>query len=65
MEFGLLIDEDDEGVLLQIFTKPLFDRATIFVEIIQRVCHGEVVLRHQCWRLYTLNTFELLFSELF
>jgi len=37
-----LIDEDDEGVLLQIFTKPLFDRPTLFVEIIQRICHGEV-----------------------
>jgi len=43
MEAGILVDEDDEGVLLQIFTKPLFDRPTIFVEIIQRRCHGEVV----------------------
>lgn len=48
MEYGLLVDEDSEGVLLQIFTKPLFDRATVFVEIIQRVCHGEVVDKPGC-----------------
>jgi len=42
-KFGVLIDEDDEGVLLQIFTKPVFDRPTLFIEIIQRICHGEVV----------------------
>lgn len=34
---GLLVDKDDQGVLLQIFTKPLGDRPTIFIEIIQRV----------------------------
>jgi len=39
MHVGLLVDEDAEGVLLQIFTKPLFDRATLFVEIIERKCH--------------------------
>jgi len=38
-KIGLLVDEDAEGVLLQIFTKPLFDRATLFVEIIERMCH--------------------------
>eukprot|EP01129_Flabellula_baltica_P000154 TRINITY_DN1019_c0_g1_i1.p1 TRINITY_DN1019_c0_g1~~TRINITY_DN1019_c0_g1_i1.p1 ORF type:complete len:430 (+),score=120.52 TRINITY_DN1019_c0_g1_i1:62-1291(+) len=47
-EYGILADEDDEGVLLQIFTKPLFDRPTIFVEIIQRLCHGEVVDKPGC-----------------
>ncbi|KAI3955582.1 hypothetical protein MKX01_034904 [Papaver californicum] len=36
-ELGILFDKDDQGVLLQIFTKPLGDRPTIFLEIIQRV----------------------------
>jgi len=35
-ELGILIDRDDEGYLLQIFTKPLLDRPTMFFEIIQR-----------------------------
>ena len=35
-ELGILIDRDEEGYLLQIFTKPLQDRPTIFFEIIQR-----------------------------
>jgi len=35
---GILVDSDDEGYLLQIFTKPLGDRPTIFFEIIER--HG-------------------------
>lgn len=43
IELGILIDKDDEGILLQIFTKPLFDRATIFCEIIQRKCMGETI----------------------
>lgn len=34
---GVLVDRDDQGVLLQIFTKPLGDRPTLFLEIIQRV----------------------------
>ncbi len=34
---GILIDADEEGYLLQIFTKPLQDRPTVFFEIIQRV----------------------------
>jgi len=33
---GILIDRDDEGYLLQIFTKPVEDRPTLFYEIIQR-----------------------------
>jgi 4-hydroxyphenylpyruvate dioxygenase len=33
---GLLVDRDDEGYLLQIFTRPLGDRPTFFIEIIQR-----------------------------
>ncbi len=35
-ELGILVDRDDEGYLLQIFTKPLQDRPTVFFEIIQR-----------------------------
>lgn len=35
-ELGILIDKDDEGYLLQIFSKPLEDRPTLFFEIIQR-----------------------------
>jgi len=33
---GILVDRDDEGYLLQIFTKPVEDRPTVFYEIIQR-----------------------------
>lgn len=37
-ELGILADKDqDDGVLLQVFTKPLSDRPTIFIEIIQRI----------------------------
>ena len=35
-ELGILVDRDDEGYLLQIFTKPVEDRPTVFYEIIQR-----------------------------
>jgi 4-hydroxyphenylpyruvate dioxygenase len=35
---GVLVDRDDEGYLLQIFTKPVGDRPTVFFEIIER--HG-------------------------
>ncbi len=37
-ELGILADRDDEGYLLQIFTKPVEDRPTLFFEIIER--HG-------------------------
>jgi 4-hydroxyphenylpyruvate dioxygenase len=37
-ELGILVDRDDEGYMLQIFTKPVADRPTLFFEIIQR--HG-------------------------
>jgi len=47
-KYGILIDEDEEGVLLQIFTKPLFDRPTVFIEIIERICKGEVVDKPGC-----------------
>ncbi len=37
-ELGILVDRDDEGYMLQIFTKPVADRPTLFFEVIQR--HG-------------------------
>jgi 4-hydroxyphenylpyruvate dioxygenase len=38
---GILVDRDDEGYLLQIFTKPVEDRPTVFYEILQRKgCKG-------------------------
>jgi len=37
-DLGILVDADDEGYLLQLFTKPLQDRPTLFFEIISR--HG-------------------------
>jgi len=38
-ELNILVDYDDKGYLLQIFTKPLEDRPTLFIEIIQRRGH--------------------------
>jgi 4-hydroxyphenylpyruvate dioxygenase len=35
-DLNILIDRDDQGYLLQIFTKPVQDRPTVFFEIIQR-----------------------------
>jgi len=35
-KLGILIDFDENGYLLQLFTKPLMDRPTVFIEIIQR-----------------------------
>lgn len=35
-DLGIMVDRDDEGYLLQIFTKPVEDRPTMFFEIIQR-----------------------------
>lgn len=36
-KLGILVDADEEGYLLQVFTKPVEDRPTIFFEIIQRM----------------------------
>lgn len=36
-KLGIMVDADDEGYLLQIFTKPVEDRPTLFFEIIQRM----------------------------
>ncbi len=35
-KLGILVDKDDDGYMLQIFTKPIQDRPTVFIEIIQR-----------------------------
>ncbi|MBV9081687.1 MAG: 4-hydroxyphenylpyruvate dioxygenase [Acidobacteriaceae bacterium] len=35
-QLGILVDRDDEGYMLQIFSKPVEDRPTLFFEIIQR-----------------------------
>jgi len=35
-ELGVLVDRDDEGYMLQIFTRPVEDRPTLFYEVIQR-----------------------------
>ena len=42
---GILADRDDEGYLLQIFTKPMQDRPTLFFEVIER--HGAGLRRRQ------------------
>ncbi|CAM9718447.1 unnamed protein product [Chrysoparadoxa australica] len=55
-ELGLLADMDDQGTLLQVFTKPCCDRPTFFIEIIQRIgCEllpeeegGEVLQKPGC-----------------
>ncbi|KAJ3229503.1 hypothetical protein HDU78_009000 [Chytriomyces hyalinus] len=40
-QLGILVDFEDEGYLLQIFTKPVLDRPTLSIEIIQHVkCEG-------------------------
>eukprot|EP00850_Spirogloea_muscicola_P002081 SM000008S22170 [mRNA] locus=s8:134648:137011:- [translate_table: standard] len=65
-ELGLLVDKDDQGILLQIFTKPLGDRPTIFIEVIQRIgcmeksASGEEYQRGGCGGFGKGN-----FSELF
>ena len=35
-ELGILVDRDDEGYLLQVFSRPIQDRPTTFIEVIQR-----------------------------
>lgn len=39
-KLGILIDFDEKGYLLQIFTRPMQDRPTFFIEIIQRRNHN-------------------------
>lgn len=38
-ELKILVDYDENGYLLQIFTKPVQDRPTVFLEVIQRHNH--------------------------
>ncbi|CAN4084557.1 unnamed protein product [Withania somnifera] len=65
-ELGILVDRDDQGTLLQIFTKPVGDRPTMFIEIIQRIgCmlkneEGELYQKGGCGGFGKGN-----FSELF
>ena len=40
----ILVDFDDEGYLLQIFTKLIQDRPTVFLEVIQRHNHSVCIL---------------------
>ncbi len=35
-KLGILVDRDEHGYLLQLFTKPIEDRPTVFLEVIQR-----------------------------
>ena len=35
-ELGILVDNESDGHLLQLFTEPITDRPTVFIEIIQR-----------------------------
>lgn len=53
-ELGILVDHDDEGYLLQIFSKPLQDRPTMFIEVIER--HGS--------RGFGVGNFKALFEAL-
>lgn len=53
-ELNILADRDDEGYLLQIFTKPVMDRPTVFFEVIQR--HGS--------RGFGLGNFKALFEAI-
>ena len=65
-ELGILADKDDQGVLLQIFTKPVGDRPTLFLEIIQvaiskEICKEPLIFTLNTlalsWRYYHDNTF--------
>ncbi len=50
-ELGILVDRDDEGYMLQIFTKPVADRPTLFFEVIQR--HGARALARETSRHFS------------
>ena len=53
-ELGILADRDDEGYLLQIFSRPIEDRPTVFLEVIQR--HGS--------RGFGVGNFKALFESI-
>jgi 4-hydroxyphenylpyruvate dioxygenase len=52
---SILVDADEEGYLLQIFTKPVEDRPTLFFEIIQRMGDG----RKRIWRRELQSAFRI------
>jgi 4-hydroxyphenylpyruvate dioxygenase len=39
-QFNIMVDHDEQGYLLQMFTKPVADRPTFFLEVIERNNHG-------------------------
>ena len=53
-ELGVLVDRDEDGYLLQIFTQPMQDRPTLFFEVIER--HGS--------RGFGVGNFKALFVSL-
>jgi 4-hydroxyphenylpyruvate dioxygenase len=53
-DLGILVDRDEDGYLLQIFTQPLQDRPTVFFEVIER--HGS--------RGFGVGNFKALFVSL-
>jgi 4-hydroxyphenylpyruvate dioxygenase len=53
-KLGILVDRDDEGYLLQVFSRPIQDRPTMFIEVIQR--HGS--------RGFGVGNFKALFESL-
>ena len=48
----ILVDYDENGYLLQIFSKPCQDRPTLFIETIQRHNHQVGTI---CWQLLKIN----------
>lgn len=52
-ELQILVDYDENGYLLQIFTKTMQDRPTLFIEVIQRRNHqvGFAIFDHQSMRI--------------
>ena len=52
-ELKILVDFDDKGYLLQIFTKPMQDRPTLFLEVIQRHNHQVGILMTKSLLLFS------------
>lgn len=55
-DLQILIDYDDDGYLLQIFTKNMQDRPTLFLEVIQRNNHQVSEKENSSFNMDTLNT---------
>ncbi len=64
-ELGILVDRDDEGYMLQIFTKPVQDRPTLFFEIIQRQRLAAASARETSRRCSRPSSANNLVAELF